>query len=110
MGGRQAALLVGELHRFHVRTRLSSARAYLADRAGLIDSLLERARAVAVAIRARVATVWEIPRLPLRYHRAVLIAAVVREKLRTAAATIARGRSYDVVAHRQAAMPDETTS
>jgi hypothetical protein len=47
---------------------------------------------------------WEIPRLPLQYERAVLAGAVVREKLRT---TAARGRAYDVVAHQQAAMPEQ---
>uniref|UniRef100_UPI002F906836 relaxase domain-containing protein n=1 Tax=Streptomyces virginiae TaxID=1961 RepID=UPI002F906836 len=50
---------------------------------------------------------WEIPRVPLQYERAVLAAAVVREKLRTTAATAVRGRAYDVVAHQQAAMPEQ---
>ncbi|WP_158795097.1 MobF family relaxase [Streptomyces sp. NRRL S-337] len=49
---------------------------------------------------------WEIPRVPLRYDRAVLAGAVVREKLRTTVAG-ARGRAYDVVAHQQAAMPEQ---
>ncbi|MFJ9597934.1 MobF family relaxase [Streptomyces virginiae] len=49
---------------------------------------------------------WEIPRVPLRYERAVLASAVVREKLRTTAATVVRGRAYNVVAHQQAAMPE----
>ncbi|GGZ29907.1 hypothetical protein GCM10010300_85890 [Streptomyces olivaceoviridis] len=49
---------------------------------------------------------WEIPRIPLQYERAVLAGAVVREKLRTAA-TAVRGRAYDVVAHQQAAMPEQ---
>ncbi|MFF4138060.1 MobF family relaxase [Streptomyces mirabilis] len=49
---------------------------------------------------------WEIPRLPLSYDRAVLAGAVVREKLR-ATATAVRGRAYDVVAHQQAAMPEQ---
>ncbi|UXY25090.1 relaxase domain-containing protein (plasmid) [Streptomyces cynarae] len=49
---------------------------------------------------------WEIPRVPLQYERAVLAGAVVREKLRTAV-TAARGRAYDVVAHQQAAMPEQ---
>ncbi len=48
---------------------------------------------------------WEIPRLPLNYERAVLAGAAVREKLRSATATV-RGRAYDVVAHQQAAMPE----
>ncbi|MEU9706902.1 MobF family relaxase [Streptomyces sp. NPDC047981] len=48
---------------------------------------------------------WEIPRTPLPYERAVLAGAVVREKLRTT--TAARGRAYDVVAHQQAAMPEQ---
>ncbi|MFI8504501.1 MobF family relaxase [Streptomyces sp. NPDC085524] len=48
---------------------------------------------------------WEIPRVPLQYERAVLAGAVVREKLRTA--TAVRGRAYDVVAHQQAAMPEQ---
>ncbi|MEU5200999.1 MobF family relaxase [Streptomyces scabiei] len=48
---------------------------------------------------------WEIPRIPLQYERAVLAGAVVREKLRTA--TAVRGRAYDVVAHQQAAMPEQ---
>ncbi|MGK5628577.1 MobF family relaxase [Streptomyces sp. URMC 123] len=47
---------------------------------------------------------WEIPRVPLRYERAVLAGAAVREKLRTVAA---RSRPYDVVAHQQAAMPEQ---
>ncbi|MGW2515179.1 relaxase domain-containing protein [Streptomyces scopuliridis] len=48
---------------------------------------------------------WEIPRVPLRYERAVLAGMVVHEKLRTAAAV--RGRAYDVAAHQQAAMPEQ---
>jgi hypothetical protein len=48
---------------------------------------------------------WEIPRIPLQYDRAVLARAVVREKLHTTAANV-RGRSYDVVTHQQAAMPE----
>ncbi|MFD5681448.1 MobF family relaxase [Streptomyces bacillaris] len=48
---------------------------------------------------------WEIPRVPLQYERAVLARAVVREKLRTT--TAVRGRAYDVVAHQQAAMPEQ---
>ncbi|WP_285440119.1 MobF family relaxase [Streptomyces sp. ISL-24] len=48
---------------------------------------------------------WEIPRVPLLYERAVLAGAVVREKLRTTVA--ARGRAYDVIAHQQAAMPEQ---
>ncbi|MGW7136651.1 MobF family relaxase [Streptomyces xanthophaeus] len=53
---------------------------------------------------------WEIPRIPLQYERAVLAGAVVREKLRTTTATTdtaVRGRVYDVVAHQQAAMPEQ---
>ncbi|PJN24753.1 hypothetical protein CG717_32170 [Streptomyces sp. CB02613] len=50
---------------------------------------------------------WEIPRIPLQYDRAVLAGAVVREQLRTTAATAVRGRAYDVVAHQQAAMPEQ---
>ncbi|WP_326594506.1 MobF family relaxase [Streptomyces sp. NBC_01803] len=52
---------------------------------------------------------WEIPRIPLQYERAVLAGAVVREKLRTTTTTVAavRGRAYDVVAHQQAAMPEQ---
>ncbi|GAA3914376.1 hypothetical protein GCM10023084_77560 [Streptomyces lacrimifluminis] len=48
---------------------------------------------------------WEIPRVPLQYERAVLAGAVVREQLFTT--TTARGRAYDVVAHQQAAMPEQ---
>ncbi|MCL7496079.1 relaxase domain-containing protein [Streptomyces sp. MCA2] len=48
---------------------------------------------------------WEIPRVPLQYERAVLAGAAVREKLRTTVS--ARGRAYDVVAHQQAAMPEQ---
>ncbi|WP_189594742.1 MobF family relaxase [Streptomyces massasporeus] len=48
---------------------------------------------------------WEIPRIPLQYERAVLAGAVVREKLRTT--TTVGGRAYDVVAHQQAAMPEQ---
>ncbi len=47
---------------------------------------------------------WEIPRIPLQYERAVLVGAVLCEKLRTTASTV-RSRAYDVVAHQQAAMP-----
>ncbi|MGR6968031.1 hypothetical protein ACU639_00060 [Streptomyces cynarae] len=47
----------------------------------------------------------EIPRVPLQYERAVLAGAVVREKLRTTVA--ARGQAYDVIAHQQAAMPEQ---
>ncbi|MFF2721360.1 MobF family relaxase [Streptomyces sp. NPDC058011] len=49
---------------------------------------------------------WDVPRVPLQYDRAVLAGAVVREQLHTAAATV-RGRAYDVVAHQQAAMPEQ---
>ncbi|WP_406076657.1 MobF family relaxase [Streptomyces virginiae] len=49
---------------------------------------------------------WEIPRIPLQYERAVPAGAVVREKLRTTA-TAVRRRAYDVVAHQQAAMPEQ---
>ncbi|MCO6698861.1 MobF family relaxase [Streptomyces sp. Vc17.3-30] len=49
---------------------------------------------------------WEIPRVPLQYERAVLASTVVREQLRTTA-TAVRGRAYDVVAHQQAAMPEQ---
>ncbi|MFE2337291.1 hypothetical protein [Streptomyces coelicoflavus] len=48
---------------------------------------------------------WEILRIPLQYERAVLAGAVVREQLRTTSAV--RGRAYDVVAHQQAAMPEQ---
>ncbi|MFH8293018.1 hypothetical protein [Streptomyces sp. NPDC018059] len=51
---------------------------------------------------------WEIPRIPLPYERAVLASVVVCETLRTTAtATAMRGRAYDVVAHQQAAMPEQ---
>ncbi|MDN3264062.1 hypothetical protein QWJ26_30470 [Streptomyces sp. CSDS2] len=50
---------------------------------------------------------WEIPRIPLQYERAVLAGAVVREQLRATTATTVRGRAYDVVAHQQAAMPEQ---
>ncbi|MGW9584425.1 MobF family relaxase [Streptomyces albidoflavus] len=50
---------------------------------------------------------WEIPRVPLQYDRAVLAGAVVREKLHTTMAAAVRGRAYDVVAHQQAAMPEQ---
>jgi conjugative relaxase-like TrwC/TraI family protein len=53
----------------------------------------------------QVAGEWEIPRVPLRYDRAVLAAGVVREKLRTTLTTA--GRGYDVAAHQQAAMPEQ---
>ncbi|MEV7659605.1 MobF family relaxase [Streptomyces anulatus] len=49
----------------------------------------------------------EIPRVPLQYDRAVLAGAVVREQLRATTATAVRGRAYDVVAHQQAAMPEQ---
>ncbi|MCX4970978.1 relaxase domain-containing protein [Streptomyces sp. NBC_00654] len=51
---------------------------------------------------------WEIPRIPLRYDRAVLAGAVVREELRiTITAAAVRGRAYDIVRHQQAAMPEQ---
>ncbi|WP_446040151.1 MobF family relaxase [Streptomyces sp. SID1121] len=50
---------------------------------------------------------WEVPRFPLQYERAVLAGAVVREKLRIITAGAVRGRAYDVVAHQQAAMPEQ---
>lgn len=50
---------------------------------------------------------WDIPRVPLQYKRAVLAGAVVREQLRTTTATAVLGRAYDVVAHHQAAMPEQ---
>lgn len=53
----------------------------------------------------QVAGEWEIPRVALRYDRAVLAARVVQEKLRTI--TAVRGRGYDVAAHQQAAMPEQ---
>ncbi|MFC9431660.1 MobF family relaxase [Streptomyces sp. NPDC056987] len=49
----------------------------------------------------------EVPRVPLRYERAVLAGAMVREKLRTTTVTAVRGQAYDVVAHQQAAMPEQ---
>ncbi|MFE9241751.1 MobF family relaxase [Streptomyces sp. NPDC007007] len=48
---------------------------------------------------------WDVPRVQLQYDRAVLAGAVVREQLRTI--TVVRGRAYDVVAHQQAAMPEQ---
>ncbi|CAL9327283.1 hypothetical protein SUDANB180_07779 (plasmid) [Streptomyces sp. enrichment culture] len=50
---------------------------------------------------------WEIPRIPLQYERAVLAGAVVREQLRATTATTVRSRAYDIVAHQQAAMPEQ---
>jgi hypothetical protein len=44
---------------------------------------------------------WEVPRLPLRYDRAVLAGAIVQDKLRTLRA--AQGRPYDGAAHQAAA-------
>ncbi|MEU5403905.1 relaxase domain-containing protein [Streptomyces sp. NPDC005963] len=48
---------------------------------------------------------WEIPRVPLRYDRAVIAAGVLREKLRTT--LTAPGQGYDVIAHQQAAMREQ---
>ncbi|WP_432590461.1 hypothetical protein ABVG11_37535 [Streptomyces sp. HD1123-B1] len=50
---------------------------------------------------------WEIPRVPLQYERAFLAGEVVHEKLRTTTTAAVRGRAYDVVAHQQAAMPEQ---
>ncbi|MFI1576140.1 relaxase domain-containing protein [Streptomyces anulatus] len=50
---------------------------------------------------------WEAPHIPLQYDRAVLAGAVVREQLRASTSTAVRGRAYDVVAHQQAAMPEQ---
>jgi hypothetical protein len=47
----------------------------------------------------------EIPRVALRYDRAVLASKVVQEKLRATMAV--RGRAYDAAAHQQAAMPEQ---
>ncbi|MGV4988476.1 hypothetical protein ACVB8X_35465 [Streptomyces sp. NRAIS4] len=47
----------------------------------------------------------EISRVPFQYERAVLADAVVREELRTTVAV--RSRAYGVVAHQQAAMPEQ---
>lgn len=49
---------------------------------------------------------WGIPRLPLRYDRAVLAIAVVLENVRTTVAVV-QGRGCDVVAHQQAARPEQ---
>ncbi|MFE4019286.1 hypothetical protein ACFXPZ_18015 [Streptomyces sp. NPDC059101] len=46
-----------------------------------------------------------MPHVPLQYERVALATAVVREKLRTT--VTARGSAYDVVAHRQEAMPEQ---
>ncbi|WP_431777042.1 hypothetical protein [Streptomyces cucumeris] len=43
--------------------------------------------------------------MPLQYERAVLAGAAVRAKLTSTVAV--RGRAYDVVAHQQAAMPEQ---
>ncbi|MFE9253511.1 hypothetical protein [Streptomyces sp. NPDC007088] len=43
--------------------------------------------------------------MPLKWERAVLAGAAVRETPRAIVAT--RGRAYDVVAHQQAAMPEQ---
>ncbi|MFF3531817.1 MobF family relaxase [Streptomyces rubiginosohelvolus] len=51
---------------------------------------------------------WDVSRIPLQYDRAVFAGAAVREQLRTTTtATAVRGRAYDVVAHQQAAMPEQ---
>ncbi|MFD8391086.1 hypothetical protein ACFV2N_18275 [Streptomyces sp. NPDC059680] len=42
----------------------------------------------------------------MQYERAVLAGAVLREKLRTTV-TAVRGRAYEVVAHQQAAVPEQ---
>ncbi|MFH8574332.1 hypothetical protein [Streptomyces sp. NPDC017993] len=46
-----------------------------------------------------------MPRVPMRYDRALLASAVAQEKLRTT--TAARGRAYDIATHQQAAMPEQ---
>ncbi|MER7750312.1 MobF family relaxase [Streptomyces bacillaris] len=50
---------------------------------------------------------WDVPRIPLQYDRAVLAGAVVRKQLHTTTTATVRGRAYDVVAHQQAAMPEQ---
>ncbi|MET8481862.1 hypothetical protein ABZV68_32510 [Streptomyces clavifer] len=55
---------------------------------------------------------WEVPRIPLQYERAVLAGAAVRRcggagEAATTTATVVRGRAYDIVAHQQAAMPEQ---
>ncbi|MCX4538417.1 hypothetical protein [Streptomyces sp. NBC_01669] len=53
----------------------------------------------------REARQWDIPRVPLRYDRAVIAGAVLTAQLRTARST---GRDpYDVAFHQQAAMPEQ---
>ncbi|WP_406514539.1 relaxase domain-containing protein (plasmid) [Streptomyces sp. NBC_00161] len=48
---------------------------------------------------------WDIPRIPLRYDRAVIASTMLAAQLRTARRT---GRAlYDVTAHQQAAMPEQ---
>ncbi|MFF7648183.1 MobF family relaxase [Streptomyces canus] len=48
---------------------------------------------------------WDIPRVPLRYDRAVIAGAVLTAQLRTARRA---GRDpYDVAVHQQAAMPEQ---
>ncbi|MFD7409485.1 MobF family relaxase [Streptomyces sp. NPDC059866] len=48
---------------------------------------------------------WDIPRVPLRYDRSVIAGDVLTAQLRTARRM---GRAmYDVVAHQQAAMPEQ---
>ncbi|MFG2987652.1 hypothetical protein ACGFYQ_41900, partial [Streptomyces sp. NPDC048258] len=48
---------------------------------------------------------WDIPRVPLRYDRAVIASTMLAAQLRTARRT---GRAmYDVTVHQQAAMPEQ---
>ncbi|SEE61959.1 hypothetical protein [Streptomyces sp. TLI_105] len=52
---------------------------------------------------------WDIPRIPLRYDRAVIASTVLMNQLRTVHRA-GRARYYDgvvVVVHQQAAMPEQ---
>ncbi|MFJ1787302.1 MobF family relaxase [Streptomyces anulatus] len=73
----------------------------------LSDLPARRRRAPVSAPEPGEAGEWDVPRLPLQYDRAVLAGAAVREQLHTTTAAAVRGRAYDVVAHQQAAMPEQ---
>ncbi|MFJ1782293.1 hypothetical protein ACIOKA_36925 [Streptomyces anulatus] len=73
----------------------------------LSDLPARRRRALVSAPEPGEAGEWDVPGIPLQYDRAVLAGAAVREQLHTTTAAAVRGRAYDVVAHQQAAMPEQ---
>ncbi|MFJ3505390.1 MobF family relaxase [Streptomyces sp. NPDC090135] len=82
----------------------ASVKEFLGEAADLVDMLLERARAAAAPAELGE---WDIPRVPLRYDRAVIASTALTHQLRTVRGA-GRARYYEgVVVHQQAAMPEQ---